>query len=232
MFPSLSRISVPLLGADKPTASSGPPRDNWRRVPHLVPTRKGPPGVIRIRVLTTAVGTPRRQSASRRPRMRGAATLSVAPRRESKSLRHDPKPVQDRSCSPRLIQLVSPHWHTSGVVGLETGPRVHRRSLPGHTFHHHSGRRVPHAERSQQERRSRRSDAAGSVGAPGGCVALGSDPRRRHRRSAASKPSDQELGERELPGRELERPVQSKGTDAFVAEPLPQLPPPPEGLHR
>jgi len=90
----------------------------------------------------------------------GPAKLPVAPRRPSQFRRRHRKSVQDPSRSPRLIQVISPRRPASGLIGVERGPKLHRRSLPGHTAHHHSAHL-----------------------------------RRRHRRSAASKPSDQQDGE-------------------------------------
>jgi hypothetical protein len=195
MFPSLSRVSGPLLGADRPTASSGPPRDQWCRVHQVVPKGTGPPGVIRIRVPTTVAATLHLQPDRRGTAMSSAATLPVASRRPSQFVRHHPKSVQDPSHSPRLNQVDSPRRRASGLIGLETGPRIHRRSLPGHMAHHHSGRKVRRPERWQGQLRSHRRGAAGSVDAPRGCGAQRNDLQRRHRRSAASKGSDQELGE-------------------------------------
>jgi len=162
MFPSLSRISEPLLGADQPTASSGPPRDKRSLGFRLVPGDKRRPGVIRIRVLTTATAATPLQPHPRETAMSGAAPPPVAPRRASLLLRRHPKSLQGPSRSTRLIQVASPRRAASGLIGLQTGPRIHRRSLPGHTAHHHAGREGRHPERWQQQLGSRRSDAAGS----------------------------------------------------------------------
>lgn len=234
MFRSLSRVSAPLLGADQPAVSSGPPRYEWSRVPQLVPRGKGPPGVIRIRVSMPAAATLHLQPDRRGTAISGAATLPVASRRPSQFVRHHPKSVQDPSRSPRMIQVVAPRRRASGLIGLETGPRIHRRSLPEHTAHHHSRRKVRHPERWRQHLRSRRSDAAGSVDAPRACGALRNDLRRRHRRSAASRASDHELGEaRELDGRELRDAGSAGGRGWFrLSSPWSQLPPRPEGSFR
>lgn len=72
--------------------------------------------------------------------MRVAATLPVASRRASQLLRRHPQSLQAPSRPTRLVQVASPCWRASGLIGLETGPMIHRRSLPGHTAHHHAGR--------------------------------------------------------------------------------------------
>ena len=141
MFPSLSRISEPLLGADQPTASSGPPRDKRSRGYRLVPRGGRPPGVIRIRVLTTATAAAPLEPHPRATAMSGTTT-PVAPRRASLLLRRHPKSLQRPSHSTCLIP--SPRRAASRLIGLQTGPRIHRRSLPGHTAHHHPGRKGRH----------------------------------------------------------------------------------------
>jgi hypothetical protein len=138
MFPSLSRISEPLLGADQPTASSGPPRDKRSRGSRLVPRGGRPPEVIRIRVLTTVTAATPLQPHPRETAMSGTTT-PVAPRRTSLPQRRHPKSLQEPSHSTRLIP--APRRAASGLIGLQTGPRIHRRSLPGHTAHHHPGRK-------------------------------------------------------------------------------------------
>jgi len=102
MFPSLSRISEPLLGADQPTASSGPPRDKRSRGYRLVPRGGRPPEVIRIRVLTTATAATPFQPHPRATAMSGTTT-PVAPRRTSLLLRRHPKSLQEPSHSTRLV---------------------------------------------------------------------------------------------------------------------------------
>ena len=141
MFPSLSRISEPLLGADQPTASSGPPRDKRSRGYRLVPRGGRPPEVIRIRVLTTATAATPFQPHPRATAMSGTTT-PVAPRRTSLPQRRHPKSLQEPSHSTRLVP--APRRAASGLIGLQTGPRIHRRSLPGHTAHHHPGRKGRH----------------------------------------------------------------------------------------
>jgi hypothetical protein len=138
MFPSLSRISGPLLGADQPTASSGPPRDKRSRGSRLVERGGRPPEVIRIRVLTTVTAATPLQPHPRETAMSGTTT-PVAPRRTSLPQRRHPKSLQEPSHSTRLIP--APRRAASGLIGLQTGPRIHRRSLPGHTAHHHPGRK-------------------------------------------------------------------------------------------
>jgi hypothetical protein len=139
MFPSLSTISEPLPGADQPTASSGPPRDKRSRGSRLVPTGRRRPAVIRIRVLTTATAATPLQPHPRETAMSGTTTTPVAPRRASLLLRRHPKSLQERSHSTRLIP--SSRRAASGLIGLQTGPRIPWRSLPGHTAHHHPGRK-------------------------------------------------------------------------------------------
>ena len=139
MFHSLSRISGPLAGADQPTASSGPPRDKMSRGSRLVPTGRRRPGVIRIRVLTTATAATPLQPHPRETAMSGTTTTPVAPRRASLLPRQHPKSLQERSHSTRLIP--SSRRAASGLIGLQTGPRIPWRSLPGHTAHHHPGRK-------------------------------------------------------------------------------------------
>jgi hypothetical protein len=233
MFPSLSRVSEPLLGADQPTASSGPPRDKRSHVSHLVPRGKRRPGVIRIRVLTTAAAATHLQPHPQGTAMSGTATPPVAPRRASQFLRRHPKSLQGPSRSTRLIQVASPCWRASGLIGLDTGPRIHRRSLPGHSAHHHAGRKGRHPERWQQQLGSRRSDAAGRGNPPRPRGALRNDLRRRHRRSAASKPSDQELGEaRSARPRASRRQFSQRTQMISPLEALSQVPSPPAGLFR
>jgi len=138
MFPSLSRISEPLLGADQPTASSGPPRDKRSRGSRLVPRGGRPPEVIRIRVLTTVTAATPLQPHPRETAMSGTTT-PVAPRRTSLPQRRHPKSLQEPSHSSRLIP--APRRAASGLIGLQTGARIHQRSLPGHTAHHHPRRK-------------------------------------------------------------------------------------------
>ena len=141
MFPSLSRISEPLLGAGQPTASSGPPRDKRSLGFRLLSGDKRRPGVIRIRVLTTATATPL-QPHPRETARSGTARPTVFPRRASLLLRHHPKSLQGHAHSTRLT--TSPRRAARGLIGLQAGPRIHRRSLPGHTAHHHPGRKGRH----------------------------------------------------------------------------------------
>ena len=141
MFPSLSRISEPLLGARQTTASSGPPRDKRSLGFRLVPGDKRRPGVIRIRVLTTATATPL-QPHPRETARSGTARPTVFPRRASLLLRHHPKSLQGHAHYTRLT--TSPRRAARGLIGLQAGPRIHRRSLPGHTAHHHPGRKGRH----------------------------------------------------------------------------------------
>jgi hypothetical protein len=232
MFPSLSRISEPLLGADQTTASSGPPRDKTSHLSHLVGRGRRRPGVIRIRVLPTATAATRLQPRPRGTAMRGAATSPVASRRASQLLRRHPKSLQAPSRPTRLVQVASPCWRASGLIGLETGPMIHRRSLPGHTAHHHAGRKGRHPGRWQQLG-SRRLDAAGSGNPPRPRGALDNDLRRRHRRSAAPKANDQELGEpRTARPRALRRQFSQSTQMISPLEALSQLPSPPAGLFR
>jgi hypothetical protein len=149
MFPSLSRISEPLLGADQPTASSGPPRDKRSLGSRLVPGGRRRPGVIHIRVLTTATAATPLQPHPRETAMGSAATPPVAGRRASLLLRRHPKSLQGPSRT-RLIQVASPRRAASGLIGLQTGPRIHRRSLPGHTAHHHPGRKGRRSARDER----------------------------------------------------------------------------------
>ena len=142
MFPSLSRISEPLLGAGQPTASSGPPRDKRSLGFRLVPGDKRRPGVIRIRVLTTATAATPLQPHPRETARSGTARPTVFPRRASLLLRHHPKSLQGHAHSTRLT--TSPRRAARGLIGLQAGPRIHRRSLPGHTAHHHPGRKGRH----------------------------------------------------------------------------------------
>ena len=139
MFHSLSRISEPLPGADQPTASSGPPRDKMSRGSRLVPTGRRRPGVIRIRVLTTATAATPLQPHPRETAMSGTTTTPVAPRRAFLLLRRRPKSLQERSHSTRLIP--ASRRAASGLIALQTGPRIPWRSLPGHIAHHHPGRK-------------------------------------------------------------------------------------------
>jgi hypothetical protein len=139
MFHSLSRISEPLAGADQPTASSGPPRDKMSRGSRLVPTGRRRPGVIRIRVLTTATAATPLQPHPRETAMSGTTTTPVAPRRAFLLLRRRPKSLQERSHSTRLIP--PSRRAASRLIALQTGPRIPWRSLPGHIAHHHPGRK-------------------------------------------------------------------------------------------
>jgi hypothetical protein len=189
IFPRLARFSVPPLGAGQPPASTGPPPDGFRRVPETDPEGNGPGGGLRARVLINASGTVHLQDLRPWAR-RGTARPPAGSRPASLFLRRHPKAVQRPSRRRGRIQVVPPRWQASGLVGLESGRMVHRRSLPGHKGHHHPARRAGHTERSQP--RSRRSDVAGSVDGNRGRGAVVSNLRRRRRRSTASAPSDQE----------------------------------------
>ncbi len=191
IFPGLSRFSVPLLGAGQPPARAGPPPDSFRRVPQTDPEGKGPGGGIRVRVLINAAGTAHLQDL-RRSAMSGAARPPAGSRPGSLFLRRHPKAVQGPSRRRARIQVVPPRWRASGLVGLDNGRMLHRRSQSGHKARHHPARRAGHSERSQQQLRSRRSDVAGSVDRNRGRGAVVSDLRPRHRRSTASALSDQE----------------------------------------
>jgi hypothetical protein len=143
MFPSHLRISEPLLGAGQPTASSGPPRDKRSLAFRLVPGDKRRPGVIRLRVLTTVTPATPLQPHPRETAMSGARP-PVAPRRASLLPRHPPKSLQGPSHS--TLPTPSPRRAAaSGLIGLQIGARIPRRSLPGHTAHHHPGRKGRHA---------------------------------------------------------------------------------------
>jgi len=139
MFPSLSRLSEPLLGAGQPTASSGPPRDKRSLGFRLLSGDKRRPGVIRIRVLTTATAATPLQPHPRETARSGTARPTMFPQRASLLLRHHPKSLQGHAHSTRLT--TSPRRAARGLIGLQAGPRIHRRSLPGHTAHHHPGRK-------------------------------------------------------------------------------------------
>jgi hypothetical protein len=142
MFPSLSRISEPLLGADQPTASSSPPRDKRSLGFRLGPGDKRRPGVIRVRVLTTATAATPPQPHPRETARSGTARPTVFPQRTSLLLRHYPKSLQGHAHSTRLAP--SPRRAACGLIGLLAGPRIHRRSLPGHIAHHHPARKGRH----------------------------------------------------------------------------------------
>jgi hypothetical protein len=143
MFPTLSRISEPLLGAGQPTASSGPPRDKRSLGFRLVSEDEQRPGVIRIRVLATPAAAAPLQPHPRETARSGTARPTVFPRRGSLLLRHHPRSLQGHAHSTRLTP--SPRRAACGLIGLQTGARNHRRSLPGHTAHHHPGRKGRHA---------------------------------------------------------------------------------------
>jgi hypothetical protein len=143
MFPSLSRISEPLPRADQPTASSGPPRDKRSLGFRLVSGDRRRPGVIRIRVLTTATAATPLQPHPRETARSCTARPTVFPRRASLLPRPHPKSLQGHAHSTRLTP--SPRRAAaSGLIGLQTGPRIHQRSLPGHTAHDHPGRKGRH----------------------------------------------------------------------------------------
>jgi hypothetical protein len=137
MFPSLSRISEPLLGAGQPTASSGPPRDKRSLGFRLVSGDKRRPGVIIFASNRDSGNTPPATPTRDGEELHGEA--DGVPRRASLLLRHHPKSLQGHAHSTRLTP--SPRRAAaSGLIGLQTGPRIHQRSLPGHTAHHHPGR--------------------------------------------------------------------------------------------
>ncbi len=233
MFPSLSRISKPLLGADQPTVISGPPPDKRSHGFRLVPGAERRPGVMRIRVLTTATAATPLQTHRRETAMSDAATPPVAPRAASLLLRRHPTSLQGPSRSPRRIHVASPRRAASGLIGLQAGPRINRRSLPGHTAHHHVGRKGRHPERWQQQVGSGRSDAASSGNPPRPRGALRNDLRRRHRRSAASRLTDQELGEaRTARPRASTRQFSQRTQMIPPLEAQSQVPSPPEGWFR
>lgn len=187
IFPGLSRFSVPLLGAGQPPASTGPQPNSFRRIPQNNLRGNDPAGGIRVRVLTNAAGTARRQHV-RRPLMSDTA----GSRAGSQSLSHHPQPIQSQSRRQTRSQVLPPRWRAPGGARLDSGRTLSRRSLPGHKAHHHPARRPGRTGRWPKQLRVTRSDVAGSAVGTRGRGAMVSYPQGRHRRSAASAPSDQE----------------------------------------
>jgi hypothetical protein len=78
---------------------------------------------------------------------------------------------QATSRCPRLILRATPSPRFSAIPARDNGPRVHKRSLPGHTAHPHSGRRARHhahlQQRHRDQRRKRIASASASDGEPG-----------------------------------------------------------------
>ena len=103
------------------------------------------------------------------PQDRGSGSPSSlnSPRRASQLQRWD----EGTSRCPRLLLRATPNPRFSAVPALNKGPWAHRRSLPGHTAHHHFGRRARCRAHLQQQRREQRrkriASANVSAGEPG-----------------------------------------------------------------
>ena len=108
----------------------------------------------------------RQPTRSEPPPDRGSGSPSSlnSPRRASQLQRWD----EATSRCPRLLLRATPSPRFSAVPALDKGPWAHRRSLPGHTAHHHFGRRARHRAHLQQQRREQRRKRIASANASDG----------------------------------------------------------------
>lgn len=108
----------------------------------------------------------RQPTRSEPPQDRGSGSPSSlnSPRRASQLQRWD----EGTSRCSRLLLRATPSPRFSAVPALDKGPWAHRRSLPGHTAHHHFGRRARRRAHLQQQRREQRRKPIASANASDG----------------------------------------------------------------